>query len=100
MGWKLDASLYPRGGTGLIGMWKAFELEAMGFVGPHRPRLCGPAEVAPIVKAFADGLDEPPSGRMPRPRTAPGPRAIGDFLMLRAAGMARGLVSERSSSRA
>ena len=43
MGWKLpDAILYPTGGgTGLIGMWKAFEeMEAMGFVGPGRARGC------------------------------------------------------------
>ena len=43
MGWKLpDAILYPTGGgTGLIGMWKAFEeLEQMGFVGPASARAC------------------------------------------------------------
>ena len=60
MGWKLpDAILYPTGGgTGLIGMWKAFEeMEAMGFVGPGRPRMYAvQAEgCAPIVKAFARG---------------------------------------------
>ena len=60
LGWKLpDAILYPTGGgTGLIGMWKAFEeMEAMGFVGPERPRMYAvQAEgCAPIVKAFAGG---------------------------------------------
>jgi len=60
MGWKLpDAILYPTGGgTGLIGMWKAFEeMETMGFVGPGRPRMYAvQAEgCAPIVKAFDEG---------------------------------------------
>jgi threonine synthase len=65
MGWTLpDAILYPTGGgTGLIGMWKAFaEMEAMGFVGAKRPRLYAvQAEgCAPIVKAFSEGLEEAP----------------------------------------
>jgi len=63
MGWKLpDAILYPTGGgTGLIGMWKAFaEMETMGFVGPGRPRMYAvQAEgCAPIVKAFTEGKPE------------------------------------------
>jgi threonine synthase len=91
MGWKLpDAILYPTGGgTGLIGMWKAFqELETMGFVGPGRPRMYAvQAEgCAPIVKAFSEGLEEAPF--WPNAQTlAHGlrvPKAIGDFLMLRA----------------
>ena len=62
MGWTLpDAILYPTGGgTGLIGMWKAFaELEAMGFIGPSRPRMYAvQAEgCAPMVKAFQEGKD-------------------------------------------
>src|SRR6476659_8690049 len=65
MGWKLpDAILYPTGGgTGLIGMWKAFEeLEAMGFVGKKRPRMIAvqAAGCAPIVKAFTEGLEAAP----------------------------------------
>jgi threonine synthase len=89
--WTLpDAILYPTGGgTGLIGMWKAFEeLEAMGFVGSKRPRMYAvQAEgCAPIVKAFTEGADEAPL--WPNAATlAHGlrvPRAIGDFLMLRA----------------
>jgi threonine synthase len=91
MGWKLpDAILYPTGGgTGLIGMWKAFgELETMGFVGPGRPRMYAvQAEgCAPIVKAFAEGLEEAPFWENAQ-TIAHGlrvPKAIGDFLMLRA----------------
>ena len=89
--WTLpDAILYPTGGgTGLIGMWKAFEeLEAMGFVGGKRPRMYAIQAngCAPIVKAFTEGADEAPL--WPNATTlAHGlrvPRAIGDFLMLRA----------------
>jgi threonine synthase len=91
MGWKLpDAILYPTGGgTGLIGMWKAFEeMEAMGFVGAKRPRMYAvQAEgCAPIVKAFSEGLDEAPMWEGAR-TLAHGlrvPKALGDFLMLRA----------------
>jgi threonine synthase len=97
MGWKLpDAILYPTGGgTGLIGMWKAFdELEAMGFVGPERPRMYAvQAEgCAPIVKAFAEGVEEAPL--WPDAQTlAHGirvPKALGDFLILRAVRQSRG----------
>jgi threonine synthase len=91
MGWKLpDAILYPTGGgTGLIGMWKAFEeMEAMGFVGSTRPRMYAvQAEgCAPIVKAFSEGAEEAP----PWPNAATHahglrvPKALGDFLILRA----------------
>jgi len=91
MGWKLpDAILYPTGGgTGLLGMWKAFEeLETMGFVGPKRPRMYAvQAEgCAPIVKAFTEGAEEAPM--WPNAHTlAHGlrvPKALGDFLILRA----------------
>jgi threonine synthase len=59
-GWKLpDAILYPTGGgTGLIGMWKAFEeMEALGWIGPARPRMISvQAEgCAPIPRAFDQG---------------------------------------------
>jgi threonine synthase len=91
MGWKLpDAILYPTGGgTGLIGMWKAFrEMEAMGYLGPGRPRMYAvQAEgCAPIVKAFSEGLDEAPMWEGAR-TIAHGirvPKALGDFLILRA----------------
>ena len=91
MGWKLpDAILYPTGGgTGLIGMWKAFdELERMGFIPPGRPRMYAvQAEgCAPIVKAFSEGLDEAPmwEGASTLAHGLRVPKAIGDFLMLKA----------------
>ena len=57
LGWKVpDAIFYPTGGgTGLIGMWKAFaELEAVGLIGPERPRMYAvqAAGCAPMVRAF------------------------------------------------
>src|SRR5205085_5501047 len=58
--WQLpDVILYPTaGGTGLIGMWKAFdEMEALGWVGKKRPRMFAvqAAGCAPIVRAFEAG---------------------------------------------
>jgi threonine synthase len=89
--WKLpDAVLYPTGGgTGLIGMWKAFqELEQMGFIGPERPRMYAvQAEgCAPIVKAFVEGRDDAPmwENATTHAHGLRVPKAIGDFLMLRA----------------
>ncbi len=91
LGWTLpDAILYPTGGgTGLIGMWKAFdEMERLGLVGPKRPRMFAvQAEgCAPIVKAFREGAMEAPA--WPAAETlAHGlrvPKALGDFLILRA----------------
>ena len=90
-GWELpDVIFYPTGGgTGLIGMWKAFaELEAIGFIGAKRPRMVAvQAEgCAPIVKAFEDGVEHAP--RWEDAHTfAAGirvPQAVGDFLILRA----------------
>jgi threonine synthase len=91
MGWKLpQAILYPTGGgTGLIGMWKAFqEMETMGFIAPGRPRMYAvQAEgCAPIVKAFAEGKDDAPMWENAQ-TLAHGlrvPKALGDFLILRA----------------
>ncbi len=82
--------LYPTGGgTGLIGIPKAFdELEALGLVGSRRPRMVSVqmAGCAPIVKAFAEGRDD--AEPWPDPRTRVWglrvPRAVGDFLILRA----------------
>jgi threonine synthase len=87
--WRLpDAIVYPTGGgTGIVGMWKAFEeLEALGLIGPKRPRMYSvQAEgCAPIVRAFAAGE------RFARPwedaiTAASGlrvPSAVGDFLIL------------------
>ena len=91
MGWKLpDAILYPTGGgTGLIGMWKAFqEMDTMGFVAPGRPRMYAiQAEgCAPIVKAFSEGRDDAPmwEGATTHAHGLRVPKALGDFLMLRA----------------
>src|SRR6185295_1999950 len=91
MGWKLpEAILYPTGGgTGLIGMWKAFEeMGAMGFVGPGRPRMYAVQAdgCAPIVKAFAEGREDAPMWEDAQ-TLAYGirvPKALGDFLILRA----------------
>jgi len=87
--WELpDVILYPTGGgTGLIGMWKAFdEMEEMGLVGPKRPRMFSvqAAGCAPIVRAFDNGWDEAPEFENAH-TVASGlrvPRAIGDFIML------------------
>jgi threonine synthase len=87
--WELpDVILYPTGGgTGLIGMWKAFdEMEAMGWIGPERPRMftVQATGCAPIVRAFDNGWDEAPEFENAH-TVASGlrvPRAIGDFIML------------------
>jgi threonine synthase len=89
MNWELpDVILYPTGGgTGLIGMWKAFdEMERMGWISSRRPRMISvQAEgCAPIVRAFAAGANA--GADIPDAHTiAAGlrvPRAIGDFIML------------------
>jgi len=89
--WRLpDAILYPTGGgVGLIGMWKSFdEMEALGWIGPERPKMIAvQAEgCRPIVRAFENGEERSTfwenaatvsSGlRVPKP--------LGDFLILRA----------------
>jgi threonine synthase len=91
LGWKVpDAIFYPTGGgTGLIGMWKAFdELEAAGLIGPERPRMYAiqAAGCAPIVRAFGRG-DEFAERWEGAATVATGirvPSAVGDFLILRA----------------
>jgi len=91
LGWELpDAIFYPTGGgTGLIGMWKAFdELEAAGLIGSKRPRMYAvQAEgCAPIVRAFENG-DEFAERWEHAATVATGirvPKAVGDFLILRA----------------
>jgi threonine synthase len=88
-GWELpDVILYPAGGgTGLIGMWKAFdEMEKLGWIGEKRPRMFAvqAAGCAPIVRAFEAG--EKTAAQFPDAHTiASGlrvPKAIGDFLIL------------------
>ncbi|MBF8292863.1 MAG: thrC [Steroidobacteraceae bacterium] len=89
--WRLpDTIFYPTGGgTGLIGMWKAFaELEAIGFIGSERPRMVvvQAAGCAPIVKAWREGREHAEPWKNAR-TLASGirvPGAIGDFLILRA----------------
>jgi len=89
LNWQLpDAILYPTGGgTGLIGMWKAFdEMETLGWIANKRPRMFAvqAAGCAPIIRAFEAG--ERIAAEFPNARTiASGlrvPKAIGDFLIL------------------
>ena len=89
LNWRLpDVILYPTGGgTGLVGMWKAFgEMEALGWIGGKRPRMFAvqAAGCAPIVRAFEAG--EKNAAEFPGAHTiASGlrvPKAIGDFLIL------------------
>ena len=87
--WQLpDVIVYPTGGgTGLIGMWKAFdEMERLGWIGPGRPRMVSvQAEgCAPIVQALADGART--GAPVSHPYTVAAglrvPKAIGDFIIL------------------
>ncbi|MEO8439319.1 MAG: threonine synthase [Spartobacteria bacterium] len=88
--WKLpDVILYPTGGgTGLIGMWKAFdEMEELGWIGAQRPRMFSiqASGCAPIVRAFQAG--ETSAAEFPDAHTCASglrvPKAVADFLMLR-----------------
>jgi threonine synthase len=90
LGWALpDVILYPTGGgTGLIGMWKAFdEMEALGWIGSARPRMftVQARGCAPIVRAFEAG--EATAAEFPNAQTCASglrvPKAVGDFLMLK-----------------
>jgi len=91
-----DAIIYPTGGgTGLIGMWKAFaEMEALGWIGARRPRMFAVQSTgcAPMVRAFANHAER--AEEWPDPETvASGPRvpsAVGDFLILGALRESRG----------
>jgi threonine synthase len=90
LGWRLpDVILYPTGGgTGLIGMWKAFhELKELGWLKDTRmPRLvsCQAEGCAPIVRAFEKG--ERFAELFPNAKTVASglrvPAAVGDFMML------------------
>ena len=91
LGWQLpDAIFYPTGGgTGLIGMWKGFdELEAIGLIGPERPRMYAvqAAGCAPIVRAYEAGEEfaERWEGAATIATGIRVPKAVGDFLILRA----------------
>ena len=91
LGWRLPKAIfYPTGGgTGLIGMWKAFdELEKLGWIGAERPRMFAvqAAGCAPIVRAYEAGEEH--AERWEDAHTVAAgirvPRAVGDFLILRA----------------
>ena len=87
--WQLpDVILYPTGGgTGLIGMWKAFdEMEVLGWIGKKRPRMFAVQATgcAPIVRAFEAG-EKNAAEILDAHTIASGlrvPKAIGDFLIL------------------
>jgi threonine synthase len=88
--WQLpDVIFYPTGGgTGLIGMWKAFdEMETLGWIGEKRPRMFSvqASGCAPIVRAFENG--DSIAAEFPDAHTCASglrvPKAIGDFLMLK-----------------
>jgi threonine synthase len=88
-GWSLpEAIVYPTGGgTGLIGMWKAFEeLEALGLIGSARPRMYAVQSegCAPIVRAFEQGAEfaEPWLDAKTRAAGIRVPSALGDHLIL------------------
>ncbi|HEX9057193.1 MAG TPA: threonine synthase [Ktedonobacterales bacterium] len=91
LGWRLpDVIIYPTGGgTGIVGMWKAFaEMEALGWIGPQRPRMISVQShgCAPIVRAFEEGA----TSARPWEHAATYasgirvPSAVGDYLILRA----------------
>ncbi|WP_454599359.1 threonine synthase [Qipengyuania sp. SM2507] len=91
LGWRLPKAIfYPTGGgTGLIGMWKAFdELEQLGWIGSERPEMFAvqASGCAPIVRAFEAGEEH--AERWENAHTVAAgirvPKAVGDFLILRA----------------
>ena len=91
MNWTLpDAIFYPTGGgVGIIGMWKAFdELEHLGWIGPHRPKMIAvqAAGCQPVVRAFEQGAGQcefwPSASTVAAGLRVPQP--LGDFLILKA----------------
>jgi len=91
LGWHVpDVIIYPTGGgTGLIGMWKAFgELEELGWIGSARPRMVSvqASGCAPIVKAFEEGKTaaEPWQNAKTVASGLRVPQAVADFLILQA----------------
>jgi len=90
MGWELpDVVIYPTGGgTGLIGMWKAFaEMEKLGWIDSRRPRMVTvqSSGCAPMVRAFEQGAEfaEPWQSAETIADGLRVPAAVGDFLILR-----------------
>jgi threonine synthase len=97
MDWELpDVIIYPTGGgTGIIGMWKAFdEMEHIGWIGSKRPRMVSVQSTgcAPISKAFEEGREESTfwEGANTIAAGLRVPKALGDFLILRAVRESRG----------
>lgn len=99
-GWRLpQVILYPTGGgTGLIGMWKAFqELKHIGWIDDPLPRMVAVQATgcAPIVKAFDEGKEH--AELWPAAQTVAAgirvPAAIGDFLILRAVRQSNGFAT-------
>jgi len=91
MDWTLpDAIIYPTGGgTGIIGMWKAFdELERLGWIGSDRPRMISVQSegCAPIPRAYDAGMEESTfwEGADTIAAGLRVPKALGDFLVLKA----------------
>jgi threonine synthase len=91
LGWELpEVIVYPTGGgTGLIGMWKAFEeMEQLGWIDSRRPRMVSvqASGCAPIVRALERGDEVAEVWKDPRTEAAGlrVPGAVGDFLILRA----------------
>lgn len=91
LGWDVpDVIFYPTGGgTGIIGMWKAFaEMEAIGWLGKKRPRMVvvQATGCAPMVKAWEEGVEHAPRWQDAHTFAAGirVPQAVGDFLILRA----------------
>ena len=89
MNWQLpDAILYPTGGgTGLVGMWKAFdEMQQLGWISAKRPKMISvqAAGCAPVVQAFEQNLTH--GANIENANTVASglrvPKAVGDFLML------------------
>lgn len=85
-----DVIIYPTGGgTGLVGMWKAFdEMESMGWIGTTRPRMVSvqPAGCAPVVRGFESGAErtEPWANATTSAYGLRVPSPIGGFICLRA----------------
>lgn len=97
LGWSLpDVIIYPTGGgTGLVGMWKAFEeMETIAWIGGRRPRMVTvqSAGCAPIVRAFEEGAEDatPWEGAETIAAGLRVPSAIADFLMLKVLRESRG----------
>jgi len=92
-----DVIVYPTGGgVGLIGMWKAFdEMQTLGWIGAERPRMVvvQAAGCAPIVKAFEQNASTSEfwNGAVTIASGLRVPKALGDFLILRAVRESRGI---------